>query len=296
MATDNLEFRYNTSGKWLKGNTHLHSTESDGGKTIAELAEMYAGAGYDFIFITDHWISSDLKKSHPDAPLLLIDGNELDGRKDNSTFHIVCLGKTEGLNKEDGLDAAVKKAREQGAVIIMAHPRWCANKVDDAFKFDFDGVEIYNHVTHYMNGKSCGLTYWDAMLAENTSTLNFASDDSHLKPKHLGWNGGWITVNTDKLDDSSILSAIKTGNYYSSCGPEFKSIKVENNTLIVDTSPVEFIRLNSQQAGCKSTRAEEGTELTHVEIDLTIPKEWDYMYLEIEDKAGKRAWTNTLFV
>ena len=30
--------RYTLTGNWYKGNTHLHSTASDGGKTVDELA------------------------------------------------------------------------------------------------------------------------------------------------------------------------------------------------------------------------------------------------------------------
>ena len=31
------------------------------------------------------------------------------------------------------------------------------------------------------------------------------------------------------------------------------------------------------------------------EASFEIPEEWDYAYLEIEDRFGKRAWTNSLF-
>ncbi|MBL7077809.1 MAG: hypothetical protein ISS31_10085, partial [Kiritimatiellae bacterium] len=68
-----MKLRYDTSGRWFKGNTHIHSTASDGGKTFAELAGMYAGAGYDFLFRTDHWVASDTSKDAESYPLLWID-------------------------------------------------------------------------------------------------------------------------------------------------------------------------------------------------------------------------------
>ena len=76
-------FRYTTTGTWYKGNTHLHSTASDGGWTFAELAQAYAGAGYDFLFRTDHWVCSDVAADSDDYPLLWLDGIELDGRDDD---------------------------------------------------------------------------------------------------------------------------------------------------------------------------------------------------------------------
>lgn len=51
-------FRYNLSGQWYKGNTHIHSTASDGGLDFDQLADLYASAGYHFLFRTDHWLCS----------------------------------------------------------------------------------------------------------------------------------------------------------------------------------------------------------------------------------------------
>ena len=41
-----MEFCYDTSGCWFKGNTQLHSTASDGGKTFAEPADLYDSPGW----------------------------------------------------------------------------------------------------------------------------------------------------------------------------------------------------------------------------------------------------------
>ena len=49
---------YRTPKHWYKGNTHIHTTRSDGGKTRAEAAALYAGAGYEFLFRTDHNVTS----------------------------------------------------------------------------------------------------------------------------------------------------------------------------------------------------------------------------------------------
>ena len=42
-------FRYENATRWFKGNLHIHSTLSDGGMTLAELADLYAAEGYDFL-------------------------------------------------------------------------------------------------------------------------------------------------------------------------------------------------------------------------------------------------------
>lgn len=289
-------FRYQESENWFKGNTHLHTSASDGGKTIVEIAELYAEEGYDFIFITDHGVCSNVEQSASSAkPLLLLNGIELDGKDSKgSYYHVVCLGSIQGIQKEYELEDAMNKAREQGALRILGHPRWCGNTMEEANRHDFDGVKIYNHVCHWLNGKSDGLTYWDNMLSENPATLCFAADDAHLLTEHPGFNGGWIVINAFELNEKSVLKAIKMGRYYSSCGPDFTSIRLQGNYLEIKTSPVQFIRLAGPGNKGWRTGSFQGELIDHASIE--IPDSWEYMYLEIEDENGKRAWSNTLFV
>ena len=288
-------FRYNTANQWFKGNTHIHTIASDGGKTITEIAGMYASEKYDFIFFTDHWVSSDVADVNSCSPLLLLDGVEFDGCDTTGAyFHVVCLGKTEGLRIEDGFENVMKMARSQGSLLILAHPHWCGNSLEDADRWDFDGVEVYNHVCNWLNGKSCGLIHWNAMLNSNPGTLCFSADDAHLRPEHPGWNGGWITANAPDLSRDSILTAIKRGNFYSSCGPEFNSITFDGTFLHVACSPVQFIRLAGSKNSGWRTGSFDGELLTQASIE--VPEDWDYIYIELEDANGKRAWSNTLFV
>ena len=226
--------------------------------------------------------------------MLLLDGIELDGLDHTgSYFHVVCLGKTTGISKEDGFENAMKKARKQKSIMVLAHPRWSGNAFEDANRWNFDGVEIYNHVCHWINGKSDGLAYWDSMLKNNPDTLSFSVDDAHLSPEHPGWNGGWIAVDAPELSKDSILSAIKLGNFYSSCGPAFKSITYDNRYLHIECSPVQFIRLVGNDFYGWRTGSFDGQLLTQACVE--IPLDWDHAFVELEDKEGKRAWSNTLF-
>ena len=287
------ELRYSTSGRWFKGNTHIHSTASDGGKTFPELAELYAGGGYDFLFRTDHWVASDVEADEASYPLLWIDGIELDGKDETgSWFHVICLGKLEDMCRDGGFESGLKSAKEQGALTILAHPHWCANSLDDCVRWEFDGVEVYNHVCHWLNGKSNGLVHWDAALMHNPLTLGIAADDAHLNGEHLGWNGGWIVVNTDQCTSESLIRAIRQGNYYSSCGPEIHDIALEGDQLHVTTSPIRFARLVGPGACGKRFGSFDAEPFET--IQFTVPEQWDYVYLEIEDAEGRRAWTNSL--
>jgi len=286
-------FSYAMTGKWFKGNTHIHSKASDGGLSFAELAQLYKSANYDFLFRTDHWLTSEAEADSETYPLLWLDGIELDGAdQDGTVVHVVCLGAVRGIQRERGLEAAMTAAFEQGAITILAHPHWSGNSLQVCGQRPYAGVEVYNHVCHWLNGKSNGLVHWEAMLNHNVNALAFASDDTHLSPLHPGWNGGWIMVNAAECARSSILAAIRCGSYYSSCGPEIYSLNISEGSVQVKSSPVAFIRIVGPAFRGGRVGSFDGSLVTDASFNL--PAEWKYAYLELEDQNGRRAWTNNL--
>ena len=289
------KFRYSMPGRWWKGNTHIHSTVSDGGKNFSELAEMYHAAGYDFLFRTDHWVASDTRADPNQYPLLWLDGIELDGvDSTGAAFHVVALGAFQGVQRGIGLQQGMDVTRAQGGMLILAHPHWMGNTFEDALRWSFDGVEIYNHVCRWLNGKGDGGPYWNAMLTQSPNTLAFSVDDAHITPAHPGWNGGWVMVNAAECTPEAILPALKAGNFYSTCGPLFESIELEGNKVSIQCSPVQAARLVGPRSHGSQTGSFDGSLLTRAAFE--IPPSWQVAYLEIEDQQGRRAWTNPLFI
>jgi hypothetical protein len=294
---DNKKFRYNTSNRWFKGNTHIHSTASDGGKTIEELDELYLKAGYDFLFLTDHWERSDFKSYPGKLKLLWLDGVEYDARDSNgSLYHIVLLGSDINVNPTMLPQDVIDEGRKKDAIIILPHPGWSGNSTEDATKYDFDGVEVFNYVAAQTNGKACGDIHLEKMLLKNHKVLTFASDDAHIRETDPFYNGGWIVINSEKCTTKSVRNAIRNGNYYSTTGPDFYDIKItKNNQLKIKTSPVNAIRLLGSEYLCKAEIDFNGKN-TISEHTFDIPQDWPYVYIELEDSNGKRAWTNNLFI
>ncbi len=289
------QFRYPMTGRWWKGNTHIHSTLSDGGMNFRELAELYRGAGYDFLFRTDHWVASDVCSDPEEYPLLWLDGVELDG--DDATgvgYHVVALGSFRGIVPGMNLQQAMEAVRAQGGMLVLAHPHWTGNTFDDALRWPFDGVEVYNHICRWLNGKGDGGPYWSAMLARNPDSLAFASDDLHIKDRPPGWNGGWVMVNAVECTSEAILAALRAGNFYASCGPSFETIEYDGEAVSFRCSPVQVARLVGPAWRGDRASAPDGEALT--QAVFKIPPDWAYAYLEIEDEQGRRAWTNPLFV
>ena len=74
---------------WYKGNTHMHTTISDGRLAPEDAIELYRAKGYDFLAITDHRIMS---YSRMDGNILLTGGVEFDYMLADQCIHIIGIG------------------------------------------------------------------------------------------------------------------------------------------------------------------------------------------------------------
>jgi hypothetical protein len=131
------------------------------------------------------------------------------------------------------------------------------------------------------------------MLKHNPDFLGFATDDSHFIPEGPYWKGGWIMVNADNCTQQEFLEGIRRGNYYSTQGPDFKTIEYGEYSVTVETSPVTYMRLIGPRRSGKWIHALGKNPICRAEFEL--PRDWPYARLEIEDSAGKRAWSNPLW-
>jgi hypothetical protein len=287
-------FRYDCSGKWFKGNLHMHTTRSDGRLTLAEASALYAERGYDFIAITDHRIPFVGAECDEQLPLMILDGIELDGRDEQgSGYHVVCIGGVGGISKDMDLMTAVEKARSRGSFLIWAHPYASGNTAEEGLRHGFHGLEVYNHACAVGLGKGHSSYHWDSILRQRIDMLGLATDDNHFFEGLPVQVGGWIMVNAQELSPEAILASIRQGNFYSSSGPDFKVIYIEKgNRIVAETSPIVHARL-AGPGGAGKWKAE--VDLSNVtETHFRIPDDWPFARLEIEDTYGKKAWSNSL--
>jgi predicted metal-dependent phosphoesterase TrpH len=125
---------------------HAHTTWSDGYLSIAELVDLYGGAGFDVLCVTDHsvrlddpipravdswtWpahaaaVREESARAWSDYGLLVIQGLELtDNQPDlDLSAHALALGIDRHIAMDHGFVASLEAAHEQGAAVIAAHP------------------------------------------------------------------------------------------------------------------------------------------------------------------------------
>ncbi|MEC7305129.1 MAG: phosphotransferase [Pseudomonadota bacterium] len=291
-------------GSLYRGNLHGHCTHSDGRNEPAEVVRLYREAGYDFTCLSDHYWTDPRF-----AAETVCDSSGLDS-DDFITLvsaELHCHGKlydqarlwhilANGLPLDFPVATAsetgpelVERAVAAGAFVSIPHPEWYAMTTEEAHSLAGAGahaVEIYNHSSALDAGRGGGVATVDQLANAGFRTGIIATDDSHDVPAD-GF-GGWVMVAAWDLSAGSILAALKAGDYYASCGPDFTSIRLEGNMLHVTCSPVSRVGV---AAGGHRAFSASGDGMTEAQIEIGRT-DFDFFRVVLTDKASKQAWSN----
>jgi hypothetical protein len=136
-------------GRWYAGDTHSHSTHSDGVDDVSTCIRLAEYVGLDFYAITDHRTADAIfDPAFRSGALTLIPGEEWGGRG-----HAVALGISRKIPEIDyslgaaslntQVQAVVDDAHAQGGVVYPAHP--CSFKNSWVWTAKrYDAMEIWN--------------------------------------------------------------------------------------------------------------------------------------------------------
>ena len=300
-----------TGNIMLKCGLHCHTTVSDGEGEPAEVIRLHKKHGYDFLAITDHRVYN-YKNYAEDVDITIIPGMEFDNTFERGQgfrcFHEVCIGpddETNGFKQDERMPSGTASNQEEfqpyldeihakNNLTIYCHPQWSSTptRFFDKLKGNF-AMEIWNSGSAIFGDCDNDAAYWDEILGQGKVWYGVATDDAHSYKELCK---GWVMVKAEK-DLNSILSALKNGEFYSSCGPEIYNFYVEDGKAVIDCSPVSKVRLHSDMHPVRYEIDDEGN-LTHAEFD--IENYWagpyDYVRISITDKDGKKAWTNPIFL
>ena len=142
------------------GAAHIHSNYSDGTGTIEEIVRAASELQLDFLLMSDHNTLRPKKDGwerwHGDLMLLI--GYEINDREDRN--HYLAFGLDNTVGVRISAQEYVKRVRQRGGIGFLAHPDekrscmpehppypWNAWNTED-----FDGIEIWNHMSEWMEG------------------------------------------------------------------------------------------------------------------------------------------------
>ena len=140
------------------GAIHIHSTYSDGSGTVDEIVGFAKEVGLDYIILTDHNTlrAKDEGKEGWYGKTALIIGTEINDKKNKN--HYIALGIDETFSSRIPANEYVKMVNDAGGIGFIAHPHeerssmkehppypWTDWKIED-----FTGIEIWNHMSEWM--------------------------------------------------------------------------------------------------------------------------------------------------
>lgn len=277
--------------KYYKGNTHAHTTRSDGLKAPEETMRLFKDAGYDFLVISDHWQNMPVQDFEG---MLVMTGEEFDFTFPDQLLHVTAMfpnqAAAQGFDRSMDYKSVIEKINAVGGAAIAAHPAWSLNTPD--FLAKLEGVcaaEVYNTFSG---------TPWNAPRADSGAVLDLVAAAGRLLPQVAADDCHFYTgeqcksytmLQADSLSPEDVIAAMKRGSFYASQGPEFVDVELTEDELIVRTSPVSQICFISNLCWAEG-RCRCGENLTESVYKLHRDEGERFIRCEITDAQGRRAW------
>jgi hypothetical protein len=304
--------RVPADARWFKGNTHTHTTESDGDTAPAEVAQWYKRHGYQFLVLSDHNVFTDPRTiaSLMDSSFLLIPGEEVTTSFQRKAVHINALAVTRVIPpiRDDStllgtIQRTVDAIRAERAVPHINHPNFLWS-IDSAtlFRVRNDRLfEIFNgHPTvHNVGGGEWpGLEeVWDGLLSGGKRIYGIAVDDAHhfqgeFAPDRANPGRGWLSVRTTSLDARALVTALDSGDFYASSGVTLSELTVSETAMQLRIAPKGDFKYTTTFIG------QDGKVLA---IDRTLTPRYvlrgneTYVRAKVTDSGGAAAWVQPVF-
>ena len=275
--------------RYYKGNTHAHTTRSDGRLDPEAVARLYRERGYDFLALTDHWAISPAGDCDG---MLVLAGTEYDFNFADQVLHVVGIfpdaAASRGISRAMGHAQVIDAIGRAGGAAIAAHPAWSLNTPD--FLKNLRGIcaaEVYNSIS----GEP-----WNAARADSSAVLDLvatagrcipqvAADDSHYyEGEHCR---AFTMLQADALTPEGVIAALRRGSFYASQGPKFLDVELTDRELIVRTTPVCRCTFPSNLVWVDE-RCRSGAGMT--ENVYRLQPGDTFIRCEITDEQGRRAW------
>jgi hypothetical protein len=140
------------------GALHMHSTFSDGSGEVGEIAKAADEVGLDFIALTDHNTLRALKEDYEKwyGNTLLLVGCEINDKENKN--HYLAFGIQDTVSTRLSAREYVKLVKDKGGIGFIAHPHEKRTHMKEHPPYpwidwsieDFDGIEIWNHMSEWM--------------------------------------------------------------------------------------------------------------------------------------------------
>ncbi|MBQ6268217.1 MAG: CehA/McbA family metallohydrolase [Clostridia bacterium] len=226
-------------GKWYKGDTHMHTTNSDGKLRLYQLIDRCKAAGLDWIIVTDH-NKNTIPQSYSSDGLTVIQGQEITVH----AGHVNIWGAKVPdeppyeIPDADAYAAIMRRCSDAGATVCLNHPfcSQCGFRVPiDALPADC--VEVWNTIQHSDNVRN--LDWWVAQLKAGRRLAAVGGSDFHSDIAFLNMIAMPTTVTFAKDNSpAEILASLRAGRSVVTNKPDTSMIELTvGEAILGDTVP-----------------------------------------------------------
>ena len=283
-------------GRWYKANLHAHSTTSDGALSPRERVEQYREAGYSVLALSDHRKTQDIT-GLGDETFLVVGSMEYHPvcADPAGWYHLVALGIPRAFELEDppaDANDAIARVEAAGGLSFLAHPAWCGQGFG-AWQHmrGIAALEVWNS-TCDRAGRPSSESDWAIALDHGWRLPCVGTDDCHL-----AYDGdvleGWTWLRMPSLGTAEVLTAVRSGACYASCGPTIHDFRIRDGKVYLRCSPAAKIHFVGGSGQGERLRADKGRVVVEFEID--VPR-WPYVRAVVTSGRGDKAWTNPIFL
>jgi len=247
---------YPQSLRWYKGNTHCHTTNSDGDALPRRVVRWYHDHGYNFVVISDHDFLTETAflDTDPKDDFILIPGVEISDSFGKTPIHVNAIDVREvilprhGESIRETLQNDIDAVVAGGGLAQINHPNWRWAFTDEEMSQlrDVRLFEIYNFSTNCNNfgagGRPGMEAVWDRMLSRGFLIYGVASDDAHdysgeYNRRRSNPGTGWIMVRSEKLSPEAVTGALSRGDFYATTGVLLKDLRVSDERIALEIEP-----------------------------------------------------------
>jgi hypothetical protein len=296
------------SPRWFKGNTHAHTTESDGDSPPATVADWYRTHAYDFLVLSDHNVLTDVKplqaRDGANSPFLVIPGEEVTDRFASKSIHVNGLAVDGVVQPQGGssvldvLQRNIDAIRGRKGVPHINHPNfsWAISADDLRQVRNTRLFEIFNGHPMVNNLGGGGVPSleetWDAILSTGLLLYGIAVDDAHNfkdpgNPDLAGPGRGWVVVRAASLESGAILAALEAGDFYASTGVMLTEYTATRKSIALSIRKTEFSKYRVQFIGS-------GGRVLHEALDspaeYVLRGDEGYVRARVLESNGRVAW------
>ena len=281
-----------------KAALHTHSTVSEDGILSPDtLIGLYRAEGYDCLAFTDHRRTNHVS-SYNGKGMTLISGVELHPirRVQGELWHLLALGVPEDFPVRYTFPKqAAEAVHAAGGLLFMPHPYWTGfgSRLLASIPHVL-GIEVFNGAVREV-GKAYNMESWDEMLMMGRDYTALAVDDVHHDHDLFR---GWTMVCSRDRSAPALLRALRRGDFYASCGPEFRAISCHDGVFEAEFTPCVAAQLcGPGRKGYRghfdrTTRQAPALEtVTHLKVDISNLKPSHYVRCQLTDADGRMAWS-----